>query len=327
MNTVEAIYQARRDRQAKMRDERIAKIYAQHPALSELNNQIGLKNIEVAKSKLLKSDQLSVKEVELHELKLQRNRYMQEHKISEEDFKLHYYCDLCKDWGYIATEDKHTKCACMLKIQESLRQGQSHLTNKLERENFDTFNLNIFDDIKKVEIYGGLKQLTERENIAEIRIAALNFIKNFRDKEEKSMLYYGGVGLGKSFLCYAIAKEIMDDGHTVLYLTMNELMDIMQLYHFDRNIFFERYTLEDYYAVEQAELFILDDLGTELTNSFVKTILFNIINSRMINNKKMIISTNLTPSELIERYDERITSRITEYMDSFHFFGENKRWG
>lgn len=327
MSTVEGIYQARRDRQAKLRDERIAKIYEDHPQLNEINRQIGLKNVALAKSRLVKSDQIEKQELELHELQGQRDRYMKDYQIDPEDFKLHYDCNLCKDWGYIVSENKHSKCSCLLKIQEGLRQGQAHLTNKLDKENFGTFRLDLFDNTKKVEIYGGLKNLTERENIQEIRKAALHFIQNFRNKEEKSMLYYGGVGLGKSFMCYCIAKELLDRGYTVLYLTMNEFMDIMQLYHFDRSIFFDRYTLEDYYAVEQADLFILDDLGTEITNSFVKTVLFNTVNSRMINNKKMIISTNLMPGELIERYDERITSRITEYMDSYQFFGDNKRWG
>lgn len=325
MATVESIYQSRRDAQAKQLDERVAKIYLKHPSLREIHTKINLKNIEIIKAQLMSKDARQLLEVELLELHKQRDRYLSDYGISPDEFKLHYYCNLCQDRGFIVDKG-HTKCPCMLKIQENLRRGQSHLSNKLDLENFSTFDANIFDDSEKHPDDSGLRMLTERENILEIKEQAWSFVRNFDDAQEKSMLFYGGVGLGKSFLCYCIAKELIGRNKRVLYLTVNELMDIMQLYSFDRALFFERYSLDDYYAVEQADLLILDDLGTEITNNFVKTVLFNIINSRMISKKKMLISTNLTPDELIVRYDERIASRIVEYMDFYMFFGKSKRW-
>ena len=325
MLTVEAIYQQRRDKQTKDLELRRESIYKDHPDLEELRRQISLKQVQILRLKLADRSVKEREELDLYELKEARKRYMADYNIDEEDLKLHYYCENCKDWGYVVEDNVHKKCSCIMEIQESLRQGQAHLSKRMEKENFANFDIFIFDDKSKYEVDGGLRSITERENIIEIRDRAYSFIDNFAQTGSKNLVYYGGVGLGKSYMCYSIAKELIDRGYRVLYLTINELMDMMQLYNFDRDMFAERYKMEDYFAVDKADLLILDDLGTELTNSFVRTILFNIINSRMINNKKMIISTNLSPDELMTRYEERVSSRIIENTDFIKFFGENKR--
>lgn len=326
MATVESIYQRRRDRKAKEREQRIEKTYQEHPALEELNRKINICQVQILKARLSKSQEEERYKLDLYGLQEERAAYMRDYQVDPGYMDLDYDCPICKDWGFTLIDGRHENCSCMLKVQESLRRGQAHLSKRIEKENFENFDLNIFDQEKKYDLEGGLGQISERENIIEIREEAYQFIRNFRQQAGKSMLFYGPVGLGKSYMCYSIAKELIDQGYKVLYMTMNELMDMMQLYNFDRSLFVERYSLEDYYAVENSDLLILDDLGTEITNNFVKTVLFNIINSRMINNKKMLISTNLSPDELMARYDERISSRLIEYVEFYKFFGENKRW-
>lgn len=327
MATVESVYQARRDAQAKALEERTEKIYRLHPQLEELRRAINLKQVELLKSKSFGEEKRSeLLAVELKELQNERDRYLTDYGIDPDDLKIKYFCPLCKDRGYVSNEEHISKCSCMLKIQEDLRFGQAHLSQRIAHENFQHFNLSLFDDTKRYETIPGSNIFrTERENILLIREAAERFIRDFDKDETRSLFFFGDPGLGKSFMCSAIAKELIDHGKTVLYFTMNELVDMMQLYHFNREIFVQRYSMEDYFALERADLFILDDLGTELTNSFVKTILFNIINARMINRKKMVISTNLDQDEIAERYEERISSRLMEYMDDYKFFGESKR--
>ncbi len=327
MKSIEQIYQARRDFQARELEKRREKIFQEHPKLEEIERAIRLKNLELSKSTIFgDEEQKKLCEVELYELNQQRERYHRDYPIDAEELKLQYFCERCKDRGYMES-DISAKCSCTLKIQESLRMGQAHLTNRIEKENFASFNIALFDDEKKQEVFPGSGVfLTERENMMSIRRHAEEFIRDFDKEETKSLFFYGEVGLGKSFMCSSIAKELVERGKTVLYVTMNELVTMLELYHFNREIFFERYTMEDYFALEHSDLLVLDDLGAELTNSFVKTILFNIINSRMINHKKMVISTNLTPDEVSERYEERVHSRLLGYMNFHRFFGENKRW-
>ena len=67
---------------------------------------------------------------------------------------------------------------------------------------------------------------------------------------------------------------------------------------------------DDYENLFECDLLIIDDLGTELTNSFTLSELFIILNTRLLNGKKTIISTNLNPTQLGELYSQRIFSRI-----------------
>ena len=77
------------------------------------------------------------------------------------------------------------------------------------------------------------------------------------------------------------------------------------------------------------DLLIIDDLGTEGTNQLKLVELFNIINSRLLNNKKVtktIISTNLSLQSLFENYDERIVSRLVGNYNICYFFGDDIRF-
>lgn len=50
--------------------------------------------------------------------------------------------------------------------------------------------------------------------------------------------------------------------------------------------------------VLNCDLLILDDLGSEMTTSFVQSALYQIVNTRQMERRSTIISTNLTPGEL-----------------------------
>ena len=70
---------------------------------------------------------------------------------------------------------------------------------------------------------------------------------------------------------------------------------------------------------------MLDDLGTELVNSFTLSQLFEVINRRMLSKKSTIISTNLSLAQLRDTYQERILSRIVENYEICPIYGDNIR--
>ena len=78
------------------------------------------------------------------------------------------------------------------------------------------------------------------------------------------------------------------------------------------------------------DLLVIDDLGTETMNSMKFTELFNIINSRLLNqnNKitKTIISTNLSLKNIFDTYEERLGSRFVGHYHICRFFGEDIRF-
>ena len=328
MYNIEYIYQRKRDQKEAELQNRKNIIYQENPELENMDDKVKLLNLELTKNTVLgniKAAQLS--RAALEEAKEERRIYMQEHEIDPQDLKLKHECDICKDRGYVEKLGIFEKCICLKRLQEQLRYRKSNLRRRVEKENFRTFKIDKFDDTIEYEISPELNiKKTAKAQIEIILAQSLNFIENFDNENTKSLIFYGGVGLGKSFMCSAIAKEMMDKGKSVVYYTANELVDMLQLYTFDRESFFKEHIIEDYRDLDDVDLLIIDDLGAELTNNFVKTSLFNIINNRIIKDKKLIISTNLNPMELKERYDERIFSRIIMYTDAYKFVGEDLRW-
>ena len=77
--------------------------------------------------------------------------------------------------------------------------------------------------------------------------------------------------------------------------------------------------------IYDCDLLIIDDLGTELTNSFVSSQLFCCINERIMNKKATIISTNLTMEDFLDTYSERIFSRVSSNYTMIKLIGNDIR--
>ena len=153
----------------------------------------------------------------------------------------------------------------------------------------------------------------------------MNFIENFDDVNEKNLLFTGNTGLGKTFLSSCIANELLKQRKNVLYQTAPVMLDTIIDYRFgksnvDKSIYDNLLTVD---------LLIIDDLGTECINQMKFTELFNIINTRLLNQHaitKTIISTNLSLKNLYDTYDERIVSRIVGNYHICYFFGDDIRF-
>ena len=73
------------------------------------------------------------------------------------------------------------------------------------------------------------------------------------------------------------------------------------------------------------DLLIIDDLGTEVTNQFTTSVLYNIVNTRLNHRRATIISTNLSQDEFRRRYYDRITSRVLGEYTVLPFLGQDIR--
>lgn len=149
-------------------------------------------------------------------------------------------------------------------------------------------------------------------------------IQNFTKENEENLLFYGDTGLGKTFMSNCIAKALLDKGFTVIYQTSFKMFEIIEEYKF-HNIN-NSISKENYNNLFECDLLIIDDLGTELTNTFTVSELFMILNTRLLNKKKTIISTNFSLSKLAETYTERISSRIFDKFTLVKFVGKDLRW-
>ncbi len=137
-----------------------------------------------------------------------------------------------------------------------------------------------------------------------------------------NLLLSGDPGLGKTFLSACIARVVSETGHSVVYDTAAHVFERFEAQKFSRG---EDGAEEDVERFLRCDLLIIDDLGTELTTEFVRSAFYQIVNTRLMTNKKTIISTNLSPLELSRRYGANILSRIEGAYRILPFFGDDIR--
>lgn len=218
---------------------------------------------------------------------------------------IHYTCPQCRDTGYI----DGVKCACFRQASVSLLYEQSGIRELLKQDNFDALSY---------EYYGG-EDLTRFQNAV---TTCKNFVRNF-NSDYHNLFFYGTVGTGKSFLSGCVAKELIEKGNLIIYFSATRLFNELSRCAFQRDNREELSGfLDDLFG---CDLLIIDDLGTELTNSFVASQLFSCLNEWHLRKKATIISTNLSLQELSDRYSERIFSRITSSYEICKLSGPDIR--
>ncbi len=120
-----------------------------------------------------------------------------------------------------------------------------------------------------------------------------------------------------------IALELLQTGHSVIYFSASGLFDTLARYAFDSRA---KEALSGFYEdLYNCDLLIIDDLGTEMTNTFVASQLFSCLNERHLRKNATIISTNLSLEELRDRYSDRVFSRITSHYDLCKLTGPDIR--
>ena len=232
-----------------------------------------------------------------------------------------YECPTCKDTGRVMNKDGERYCKCF--IQKVIdRTYKQYNMLKINEENFNTFDIGYYSDKADKNKYKS--DVSPRQNIDKIRKIAEKFCDNIENAEQKSLLFVGNTGTGKTFLSNCIAYELINKGYTVIYQTAPMLMDMAMeaKYSYDR----KEENRARYDNIFDVDLLIIDDLGTETLNNNRFTELFNIINTRLLKNKKTIISTNLMLNELSQEYDERVMSRLIGNYVICKFIGDDIRF-
>lgn len=286
------------------------------PRLGDIARELSLLGVQTAKLVLQKPEDAKEIATALEQrqkgLLQERAELLEQAGIQSRFLEPEYECAVCKDTGYVDGK----RCLCFKRKLMDKMYDQSNIRDILGQENFDSFDLRLYSD--KVSPKEGI---SPRENAQKILRRALAFVERFNTGEE-NLLLYGSTGLGKTFVCNCIAKELLDRGNMVLYLSAGQLFRKLEELRFSKEDEGEK---EDWdRELLEADLLIIDDLGTEFSTLFTTTELFRIINDRKLMKKPVVISTNLTPEEMTNQYSDRITSRLREY-GSIKFFGEDIR--
>lgn len=306
-------------------EQRKKDLYLKIPELQKIDDEINKSALQTMKLLLNKNSNELLNNLnnKINSLKLEKSKILEQNNIPVNFFKPNYECLVCNDTGYIFENNKSHLCNCIQQKIFDIEFNKSNICN-ISKENFSTFNLDVYSDEINPEKYK--EKFSPRENILKIKQITDNFINNFDDPNEKNLLFTGNTGLGKTFLSNCIASELLKQGKTVLYQTSSNMLDAIINYKFDK----PNSSCDIYDNILNVDLLIIDDLGTECMNSMKFTELFNIINSRLLNQHnhitKTLISTNLTLKDLHENYDGRIFSRLIGHYNICKFFGDDIRF-
>lgn len=317
-----AIMQKFEERKLKNRErehERLMEVYEAIPQIKQIDQKIASNSIALGKKLLFSSDKSGDKAIlqqikeENFQLSMSKVELLTAHNYPANYLDPIYECPHCKDTGYIG----QTQCNCLKQAIVDLAYKQSNIKEVLKRENFSHFSYEYYSTQRT----GNMP--SPREQISTVVAVCQNFIHNFDKTPGENILFQGNTGVGKTFLTNCIAKELLDAGHTVLYLTAFQFSEIISKHAFGKDSLDRQSDLFSH--LFDSELLILDDLGTELNNSFITSQLFVCINERLLRQKSTIISTNLSLGQLSKAYSERIFSRITSNYTILKLLGDDIR--
>ena len=300
------IYDRRQMERYRLIEQRKKEIYEKIPKYREIDNKIASESIKAGLASLSgnsASDSASLTDT-IEDLKRQKGLLLIGAGYSINYLNPDYVCKDCKDTGYIGNEI----CHCFKQAMLDLTYRQSNAKMLLKEENFDTLSH---------EYHTG-EELTK---FIEAEKAARNLVANF-DSIHGNILFKGTAGTGKSFLSNCIANELIQRGCSVIYFSSVSLFEKISSYTFNKDKNNTDNPLKDIYT---CDLLVIDDLGSELTNQFVCSQLFSVVNERHLRNKSTVISTNLDLSELSARYTERVFSRLYSYYDIYDLSGNDVR--
>ncbi|MBQ3515371.1 MAG: ATP-binding protein [Lachnospiraceae bacterium] len=293
-------------------------VYAKVPEIKELDQELSVGSIAKMKELILSGTSISPESIK------ERNQILREKKkelLKKNGFSADYLepiftCRQCKDTGY---NENQQKCTCLnQKIIKKLY-AQSYIQRFLETENFDTFDFSYYSQEKEEKF-----PFSSYENIQNVYHKCKDYVKQF-DNNVNNIIFTGSTGVGKTFLAKSIAKDLLDSGHTVLYLSAPKLLEqILPTLKKGGALDSELQGLSSY--IYDAQLLIMDDLGTEYTTSYTITMLQSLLNERQLRNHATIITTNYSIHDIKEQYGERISSRILESFHVFFLYGQDIRY-
>ncbi|MBD7912596.1 MULTISPECIES: ATP-binding protein [Clostridium] len=306
------IYSKIRDEESKKLQDRKKEIENLYPEIIETDNNIKKLSLQLSLA-ILKSknsdETLQSYKDKITDLRAKKYEMLVSKGYDPEYLTLHYRCNKCNDTGFIGMD----KCHCYKQKLISLYYENSLLQDATRSKNFDKFDISLFSSHRI-----GEEKYSPRRNMENILEYILhNYIPNF-GKENTNLLFFGNPGSGKTYLSYCIAKELLDSGFLVIYKTSDELISDLRTIRFNNDK-----RLED--LLINCDLLIIDDLGAEQRNDFSTTELFNLLNKKLLKNKKMLVSTNLSLPDITKLYSERISSRLIGEFKLYKFYSEDIR--
>ncbi len=283
------------------REMLLAAAYNTTPRLKEIDNLLVSLGANLAITALSgDTKQLETLRKQSETLVLEKTEILKNNQVPE----LTYNCPLCNDTGYVSGKI----CNCIHKLANELLIKEFTEQMPLNECTFDNFSLNYYPETDGIN-----------KKMASVFSFCKEYADNFDPKVSQSLLFMGKAGLGKTHLTLAIVGEVIKKGYMPIYAPCENLMSLV----YDEK--FLNKNNGSYEAMINCDLLVIDDLGTEMATSFTKSVLYNLINSRILSKKPTIINTNLTMAEIDDMYSPRVASRLIGEYTAFKFLGNDIR--
>lgn len=307
------VLESRRNKAQRTQMARHLAVTEKLPVISKYEAQLSETGLSVVKAIGMGSDaQEYINQLSQLNLAVQDKikSILRENGFPEDYLEIPYTCKICSDTGY---KDGYI-CECRKELLRELAKKELASVSTSDRCNFDNFSLNYYpqpiDNALGVSPYKRMREILEY-----CKCYAEDF-----DTESESLYMHGATGLGKTHLSLSIANIVAENGYRVIYDSAQNLLSSLEKEKFSYSGSNEREK-----EILECDLLIIDDLGSEFSTQFTVAALYNIINTRINRSRPVIISTNLSETELEAKYTQRITSRIIGNYVSLLFLGKDIR--
>jgi DNA replication protein DnaC len=310
------VYENRRREKEERFESRLQDLYSKVPAVRLLDAELRATMAELVGVAVGTGSATLIDDIRSRNQKLQEERrsVIKSAGYPEGYLDDEYMCEKCHDTGYADTK----MCQCLAAIYKQEQSASLSNLFKLGKETFETFNLTLYNDTPATDT-----GISPRQSMKVIYEICVEYAKNF-GKNSMNLFFNGAPGLGKTFLSASIARVVADNGYSVVYDMASSIFAKFEDAKFQRTDDIESIREETKRYLE-CDLLIMDDLGTEMTTAFTISTLYEIINTRLIADKKTIINSNLTLAELNRKYSEQIMSRLEGEYQVLTFYGEDIR--
>jgi DNA replication protein DnaC len=316
------IYEQRRLQAEQACALTVSHTYRQHPEIEQIDRELAGAGADLLLEAIEPGRPQKARQV-MDQLKAERRGWLARLGVPEDFDQPRYACSACRDSGQVNGQ----RCSCYQAILIPLLTDEANLAH-LQHMTFSAFDASLFSDQPNPEQYQS--DLSPRRQIEGLRKISERFVATFDQPATRSMLFVGKPGTGKTFLMACIARALINNGRSVLYLSAPQLFDHMQeqrtlLASFNPDPIRLEHSLAMRDSIMGCSLLLIDDLGTEPGVASRYADLLAVIDGRQGPDRKMIISSNADPASLRDQYDERLLSRLVGGFAVYRFFGEDVR--